>query len=247
MAYFLGRDVDVFVALETAIIGSGVTVASDTITVVADASATFPSLKTQAGVSGGAVSDVTGVDLSIGVSDEDVGPFFGQLATQKIEIRKETTVSLTRKKSDNTYDVLFNGPSTAGSFDGTSANAGRMGARFGISHPLLGAAPADKALKISQGLKNPTGVFEADGSGDATTKSCYGYRVFVRLRDYASAASGEIYVVKNCAFTGHTVSLNADGTSEETMEFTATTTPVVHTPSALATSFLLTLSTAADM
>ena len=244
MAYFLGRDVDVFVALETRTVASGVTVASDTITVVADASATFPSLATQAGVSGGAVSDVTGVDLSIGVSDEDVGPFFGQLATQKIEIRKETTVSLTRKKSDNTYDVLFNGPSTAGSFDGTTANAGRMGARFGISYANSGS-PTN--MRISQGLKNPTGVFEADGAGDATTNSCYGYRVFVRLRDYASAASGEIYVVKNCAYTGHTVSLNADGTSEETLEFTATTTPVVHTPSALATSFLLTLSTAADM
>jgi len=245
MAYFLGRDVDVFVTTESAIVASGLAVASDTISVVADASATFPSLATQAGVSGGAVSDVTGVDLSIGVSDEDVGPFFGQLATQKIEIRKETSVSLTRKKNDSTYDVLFNGPTTSGDFDGSATNAGRMGARFGISHPLGGSS--GEQINVSQGLKNPTGVFEADASGDPTAKSCYGYRVFVRLRDYGASDAGEIYVVRNCGFTGHTVSLNADGTSEETLEFTASTTPVVHTPGSLAASFLLTLSTAADM
>ena len=244
MAYFLGRDVDVYLTLETTAIASGVAVGTDIVEFAGNNAATIPSMDAETTVVSGAVSDVTGVDLSIGVSDEDVGPFFGQLATQKIEIRKETTVSLTRKKSDNTYDVLFNGPSTAGSFDGTTANAGRMGARFGISYANSGS-PTN--MRISQGLKNPTGVFETDESGDATANSCYGYRVFVRLRDYASAASGEIYVVKNCAYTGHTVSLNADGTSEETLEFTATTTPVVHTPSALATSFLLTLSTAADM
>jgi len=41
MAYFLGRDVDVFVTTESAIVASGLAVASDTISVVADASATF--------------------------------------------------------------------------------------------------------------------------------------------------------------------------------------------------------------
>ena len=232
MAYFLGRDVDVFVALETAIIGSGVTVASDTITVVADASATFPSMKTQAGVSGGAVSDVTGVDLSIGISDEDVGPFFGQLATQKIEIRKETTVSLTRKKSDSTFDILFNGPSTAGEYKGSSTNAARQGARFGVEY-------SGSKFYVSQGLINPTSVTESG----ATTTSCYGYRLHVRLKD---DTSGEIFVVRNCAYTAHTVSLNADGTSEETLEFTAVSTPYVHTPTGT-NDFYTTLTPVAEM
>ena len=232
MAYFLGRDVDVFVTTESAIVASGLAVASDTISVVADASATFPSLATQAGVSGGAVSDVTGVDLSIGVSDEDVGPFFGQLATQKIEIRKETTVSLTRKKSDSTFDVLFNGPSTAGEYIGSSTNAARQGARFGVEY-------SGAKFYVSQGLINPTSATESG----ATTTSCYGYRLHVRLKD---DTSGEIFVVRNCAYTGHTVSLNADGTTEETLEFTAVSTPYVHTPTG-ANDFYTDLTPVAEM
>ena len=204
MAYFLGRDVDVYLTLETNIVASGMAVGTDIVTFAANGTATIPSMSNDATVVSGAVNDVTGVDLSIGISDEDVGPFFGQLATQKIEIRKETTVSLTRKKSDSTFDVLFNGPSTAGDFRGSSTNAARQGARFGIEY-------SGSKFYISQGLVNPTAVLETG----STTTSCYGYRVHVRLKD---GTSGEIYTVRNCAYTGHTVSLNADGTSEERSE-----------------------------
>jgi len=224
MAYFLGRDVDVFVTLEQKITASGVTVVTGNCEAVSTGG-TFPSMNSNGLVLSGAVSDVTGVDLSIGISDEDVGPFFGQLATQKIEIRKETTVSLTRKKSDNTFDVLFNGPTKAVQFDGSDTNAARMGARFGISWAHGGSA--GEQFKISQGLVNPTNVASDEGNGAADTVSCYGYRVHVRLKD---DSTGEIFTVRNCAFTGHTVSLNADGTSEETLEFTAVTTPYVFTP-----------------
>jgi len=216
MAYFLGRDVDVYLTLETKAVASGVAIGTDIVEFAGNNAATIPSMDADATVVSGAVSDVTGVDLSIGISDEDVGPFFGQLATQKIEIRKETTVSLTRKKSDSTFDILFNGPDTAGEFIGNSTNAARMGARFGVEY-------SGSKFYVSQGLVNPTAVTESG----ATTTSCYGYRVHVRLKD---GTSGEIFVVRNCAYTGHTVSLNADGTSEETLEFTATTTPYVFTP-----------------
>ena len=216
MAYFLGRDVDVFVTLESKVVASGLAVASDTVDMVAAASATIPPMTNDATVASGAVTDVTGVDLSIGVSDEDVGPFFGQIMTQKIELKKETSVSLTRKKSDNTWDVLFNGPSVSGEFDGTTIDAARMGARFGVNFD--GAT-----MKISTGRVNPTAVVESG----ATTTSCYGYRIHVRFKD---DTSGEIFTVRNCAMTGHTVSLNADGTSEETVEFGTAMTPIVFTP-----------------
>ena len=219
MAYFLGRDVDVYVTLETVGVGSpsGVAVSTtDSVDLVANASALIPAMESNALVLSGAVTDVTGVDLSIGVSDEDVGPFFGQLATQKIEIRKETTVSLTRKKSNTDWDVIFNGPTVAGEFYGSAANAARMGARFGAEY-------SGTTMMVSQGLVNPTGVLETG----STTTSCYGYRIHLRMKD---GDTGEVFTVRNCAYTGHTVSLNADGTSEETMEFTASMTPYVYTP-----------------
>lgn len=43
------------------------------------------------------VMNVTGVDLSIGAVDEDI-TYFGLRQVTKAEIKKETTVSLTRKR-----------------------------------------------------------------------------------------------------------------------------------------------------
>ena len=90
MTYFLGRDVDVFLTLESKVTASGLAVDSnERVVLAADASATIPSMINGATVATAAVLDLTGVDLSIGVSDEDVGPFFGQETTQKVELRKE--------------------------------------------------------------------------------------------------------------------------------------------------------------
>ena len=50
----------------------------------------------------------------------------------------------------------------------------------------------------------------------------YGYRVFVKLRDQS-----EVFTLNNCCITGHTISLNVDGTTEETLEFMGYTTPVI--------------------
>ena len=233
MAYFLGRDVDVFVTLESKVVASGLAVsATDVVDIVAAASAYIPPMTNDAAVVSGAVTDVTGVDLSIGVSDEDVGPFFGQITTQKVELKKETTVSLTRKKSDGTWDVIFNGPSTAAEFDGTAVDATRQGARFGVQ--FNGAD-----IKISPGTSNPKNLLESG----STTLSCYGYRIHVRLKD---DTSGEIYTVRNCSLNGHTVSLNADGTSEETLEFGTSMTPIVFTPTDEDT-FYTTLTSGAQM
>ena len=57
------------------------------------------------------VHDLTGVDLSISTSDEEVGPFLGQVSTQSVELRKDMTVTLTHKKGDEVWDAIYNGPS----------------------------------------------------------------------------------------------------------------------------------------
>ena len=54
-----------------------------------------------------AVSDLTGVDLSIGAVDEDI-TYMGFRQITKAEIKKESTLSLTRKKPDAVWDTIYN-------------------------------------------------------------------------------------------------------------------------------------------
>ena len=113
MVYYLGRDVDVYITTEATgadnnAIGMTSATMEEISTVDDDATAGLmfaTSMQSQTTVSGGRVSDLTGCDLSTTASDEDIGPFFGHITTQKIASgRKETTVSLTRKKKDSQWD-----------------------------------------------------------------------------------------------------------------------------------------------
>ena len=241
MTYFLGRDVDVFLTLESKVTASGLAVDSnERVVLAADASATIPSMINGATVATAAVLDLTGVDLSIGVSDEDVGPFFGQETTQKIELRKETTLTLTRKKSDSTFDLIFNGPCSGTQFMGGTSNADllqakRQGARFGIKFESA-------EMRMNDGLENPKLVTESG----TTTASCYGYRLHIRFKDGTNA--GEIFTLRNAAFSAHTTSLNADGAQEETLEFMSTTAPYIHVPSSAGSNdFYTTLTPTEEM
>ena len=50
----------------------------------------------------------------------------------------------------------------------------------------------------------------------------FGYRVYLVLKD-----GSETFVLRNCCITGHTLSLNADGTQEETVELYSYVRPVL--------------------
>ena len=54
----------------------------------------------------GAVSDVTGVDVTIGSVDEDVA-YMGQRTALKAEIKKETTIAVTKKKKSGFFNSIF--------------------------------------------------------------------------------------------------------------------------------------------
>ncbi len=246
MVYYLGRDVDVFITTEaTGADNNAIGMTSATmeeVSVVDDDSTAAllfaPSLANQASVSGGRVSDLTGCDLSTTASDEDIGPFFGHIATQKVPSgRKETSVSITRKKSDPIWEVIFNGPCLTADFEGADATlAARMGARFGLA-----SGSTDTNGDIGEGSTWPTQVV-SDNS-----KIVYGYRVHVRLRKGDDAATyGQVFTVRNAAITGHSVSVNPDGTAEETMEFTSSVAPVQETNLAGTAPFNIT-QTAAGM
>jgi len=232
MAYFLGRDVDVYITTESKIGNDAIGVSGTKGRKLADAQTGSAnellgvymfatSLSGGTSVSGGRVKDLTGVDLSIGVSDEDIGPYFGQVATQKAELRKEHTVSLTRKKSSILWDVMFNGPCLSTNYDldnATAADAAYLGPRWGLVN--VSGTATDDLRAIGNGNFNPK--YSPGVSGTATDTpagpvSLYGYRVHVRLKN-----GKEVYTVRNCTITGHTVTVNVDGTQEETMELMTT-------------------------
>ena len=51
--------------------------------------------------------NLTGLELSLGVMDEDVA-FIGQRNIMKAEIKKDNSVTLTRKKADKVWDGIYN-------------------------------------------------------------------------------------------------------------------------------------------
>jgi len=188
MAYFLGSDVKV--ALTTEHTGSGMAVASGSgglYTLAAAASPTNGISKLSAAnlSSSAALVDVVGLDLGIGAMDEDV-TYLGHRTPLKAEVHKETTVSLSLKRKNAVYDVIFSGDS--------SGDIGRWG--------------LDRTGSLADGLSEP----------DIT----YGYRLAVYIK-----SGSECFTVRNATFTGHTVSLNADGTQEETLEFSSQVEPVI--------------------
>ena len=53
------------------------------------------------------VLNLTGADLSLGAMDEDLS-FIGQRATMRVEVKKENSITLTRKKTNDLWDVIYN-------------------------------------------------------------------------------------------------------------------------------------------
>jgi len=219
MAYFLGRDVKVAMTTEDADVGIGLEADSDALEaldvesgatsaddyVAADTlfagplacndSGTDSVFNSQtAGTSGtptysNEIADLTGVDLSIGATDEDV-TYFGQRQVLKAEIKKETTCTITRKKGDRVWEEVFNN------------------ARWGVNEAGTG---------IRANLAG-----QPDDIG-------FGYRIYVKMKD-----TSEVFILRNCCVTSHSVSFNADGITEETMEFMTYVDPIMVATDAVA-------------
>tara|TARA_R100001082_G_scaffold110674_1_gene91317 strand:+ start:386 stop:1009 length:624 start_codon:yes stop_codon:yes gene_type:complete len=205
MVYYLGRDVKVYIANESA--AATAIYVHDTNLAIDNGDAGAPQTKfanprSDPMAASGQVTDLTGVDLGIGATDEDIS-FMGLRSVLKAEIKKETSLTLTRKKKDSVYDVIFNG-------DGVKS------LRWGCSGDLSAGATTNAYT----GLEKPT--------------VNYGYRLHIQLK-----SSGEIFCIRNATITGHTVSLNVDGVTEETLEFMSHVDPKIvtsaHTTGTLST------------
>ena len=143
------------------------------------------------------VVNLTGVDLSLGAQDEDLS-FIGQRATMRVEVKKENSITLTRKKVDDTWDVIYND------------------ARFGAIETLTtGGSAGDADTDLETGLTAP------DFPG-------YGYRVYLKFRDHTDANSvGAIMCIPNCCITEHAVTLGADATTEESITLQSYLDPII--------------------
>tara|TARA_R110000824_G_scaffold51920_2_gene144398 strand:- start:1167 stop:1841 length:675 start_codon:yes stop_codon:yes gene_type:complete len=210
MAYYLGRDVKVWALLESSDNLGIATDGTNGASKVSEGTAGSWAFGRRATglVDGYALGDLTGVDLSIGTTDEDI-TYVGQRSVLKAEIKKETTMTLTRKKSTLEWDVLFNGPVKSG--DEITSGTLTHGARWGVTSAVGGAS------KISDGLRSPKDHNAASGDIE------FGYRMVLKLN------SSEFFVMRNAQIASHGVTLNADGTTEETLELISQVTPLIKT------------------
>ena len=128
------------------------------------------------------VTDLTGVDLGIGAVDEDI-TFMGLRSILKAEIKKETNLSLTRKKKDDCWSVAY------------------TDARFGLDE--------DGAIG--------NGHYQPDFFG-------YGYRIALRFKD---TDAGEVFVLPNACITDYTITLQVDGSQEESITLMSYVNPII--------------------
>jgi len=201
MVYFLGSDAEVAITTEAS--GTCVKVSKDSngeFTLAAEAAATptggygINDLRaTNAEFPTDALVDITGIDLGIGALDEDID-YLGHRTPLKAEVHKQTTVTLTFKRKNVVFDVLYDGDSSA------TQNTGRWGVD-------------STATTMNFGLEEPDTEF--------------GYRLFIKLlASHNDTNTVEFLMIRNAQMTNNTVTLNADGTQEQSIEFTSSVSPV---------------------
>ena len=217
MAYFTGRDVRLWVTTEHPDDGvriDGTSPGDQLITYpdvnTNDSNAIFAGLA-DAGLTAWLLSDITGVDVSVGAQDEDIS-FMGLRNVGKLEIKKDTSVSITRKKSDVKFAMLFQGKTKANNSNGD----GKHGARYGLIN--------SSGMKISDGTTDPKSTL------DDASNQCFGYRVFVELKaeSAADAGDGEVLVIPNCMFTEYGHTLSNESANEETFTLASQVKPFIY-------------------
>ena len=144
------------------------------------------------------VTDLVGIDFTMGKTDEDIA-YFGQRTGLKAEIKNEITLVLTRKKSDASFDLLF--------------NKARCGIRATTGATALAGGTDNVAF--DNNLNMPTA--DASGSG-------FGYRLYLELKGGA-----EVLSLSNMCITDHSVTLGADAVQEESITFYGNVEPIIST------------------
>ena len=154
------------------------------------------------------ITDLTGVDITIGTVDEDVS-YFGQKSNLKTEIKKDVSISFTRKKSDSRYEILWN-----------KARCGTV-AYTNSGKTILDIDGATPLAASTLPNNNTVELYNADAAEETPSRN-YGYRIHLMLK-----SGTEVMTLQNCCMTSYATSVNADGITEETIAFYGYITPQV--------------------
>jgi len=220
MAYYVGRDVDVFWSTEHETHGikenstdfelevealAGSSHSTDTIVgSLADIGESFTKM-----------TDVTGVDLSIGAQDEDI-TFMGLRNVGKIEIKKDTSITITMKKKDRKFLQLYQG-----NVDSNSAQdeVGGHTARWGMTELLA------STYKIQGGDIDPKSCVDIDDS----TVTTYGYRLIIEFKGDKTGQQGDgaAVCIPNCTISEVTHTTSNEAADEESVTFTSQVKPFI--------------------
>lgn len=220
MAYYVGKDVDVYLSTEHETckiiehtdfklrISDGATSAAAA-NVLAYSLADLGEAQTK-------FSDVTGVDVSIGAQDEDIS-YFGVRNVGKIEVKNDTSVTVTMKKKDRKFLQLYQGicDGSGHAEDGVGGHP----ARWGL------VELTDGTFRIQGGNIDPKSCVDADD----TTKTTYGFRVIVAFKDDTAGQTGDgaAIVIPNCTVSEVTHTTSNEAADEETVTFTSQVKPII--------------------
>jgi hypothetical protein len=176
-------------------------------TIIDDAANTARGIVETSGATKNSLTDLTGIDISIGKTDEDVA-YFGQKTALKAEIKTDATVSITKKKSDHRWTTLWN-KARCGllSYTSSSKTAYDVDSATAIGSTL----PAANTLSV-----NTASAPIQPQNGN------FGYRIHI-----ISKSGQEVITFRNMCISSYSTTLNADGITEETIEFYGYVDPIV--------------------
>lgn len=216
MAYYTGRDVDVFWSTEHDSAGihehTDFTLKHTESFNLSDDEIVYPLV--DLGETRTKLTDVTGVDVSIGAQDEDIS-YMGLRNQGKIEVKKDTSITVTMKKKDRKFLQLYQGNVNSASSNATGGHP----ARWGLEDIT------DSDINIQDGTIDPKSVVD----NDANTKTNYGYRVAIEFKTGATgtATTGALLVIPNCTISEVTHSTSNEAADEESVTFTSQVKPMI--------------------
>ena len=219
MAYYVGKDIDVFWSTEHESHGikegSDFELEVDQLAGTAHEAGTIVGSLADLGEAFTKMTDITGVDVSVGAQDEDIS-YFGVRNVGKIEVKKDTSITITMKKKDRKFLQLFQGAVDSSSAEDT---VGGHSARWGLTELTNGT------FRIQGGNIDPKSCVDADD----TTKTTYGYRLVLAFKDDSTgqAGDGAALVIPNCTVAEVTHTTSNEAADEETVTFTSQVKPII--------------------
>jgi len=156
------------------------------------------------------LTDLTGIELSLNKVDEDIS-YFGQRTPLKATVKDAIEISFTRKKSDPTFSILAK-TARCGLKTYTDANK--------TAYDIDGAATSELSVI------GATEIERGETLGNTTTsltpfQQNWGYRIHLQLK-----SGEEVVTIRNACISDYSVTLNADGISEESITFYSAVEPI---------------------